>query len=190
MKLLLKHCCVHPASLLSVHKMHRDLRSQGVAVSKNTLYEYLGHLQDAYVLFLVPKHSSSLREQEQNPRKIHLIDVGLNRAFSVYPDRDVGHKLENVVFLHERRKTKAIFYYANAHEVDLYCPGPDGARFVNVAWSLSDLSSHQRELAAMEFGAARYPEAEGVLVAHEIGNAPSQADEIEAVPAWRYLAQI
>ena len=187
MKLLLKYCSCHPASLLSVHKLHRDFRSQGVSVSKNTLYEYLGYLQDAFVLFTAPKHEQSLRKQTQNPSKLHLVDVALARAFGSHPDRDLGHKLENLVFLHERRQKRDLFYYSNAHEIDLVSASPEPLRFINVAWSLTDPVTLAREREAMAFGAARYPGAEGLLVAHETAGSGRLRSPLKAVPAWRFL---
>jgi len=187
MKLLLKHCSCHPASLLSVHKLHRDLRSQGARVSKNTLYEYVGYLQDAFVVFTAPKHEQSLRKQAQNPSKLHLVDVALARAFGSHPDQDLGHKLENLVFLHERRQKRELFYYSNAHEIDLVSASPEPLRFINVAWSLSDPVTFAREHEAMNFGAARYPGAKGFLVVHEAGGNDRLRSPLKVVPAWRFL---
>ena len=188
MRLLLKHCCSRPASLLSVHRLHRDFISMGLSLSKNTLYEYLEYLQDAMVLFLAPKHERSLRKQEQNPRKIHLIDPALTHAFRVRPDEDIGHKLENVVFLHERRRASRIYYQTNAHELDVIVETPEGLRIVNVCWSLGDREVLRREQASLEWGRKRYPKAEALLVAHEEGDRPSSPGEgFATVTAWRYL---
>ncbi|MFZ2281807.1 MAG: hypothetical protein WAW39_28670 [Prosthecobacter sp.] len=49
---------------------------------------------------------------------MHVIDLGLVAAFKAYPGRDLGHKLETAVFLHQRRRRKDLFYYANGHEVE------------------------------------------------------------------------
>jgi predicted AAA+ superfamily ATPase len=171
MKLLLKYCASRPASLLSAHKLHCDLRSQGVKVSKNTIYEYLGHLEEAYVLFLVPRHERSVRRQEQNPKKVHLIDPVLTSAFTAAADGDRGARLENLVFLEERRRTRDVWYASNSHEVDVVAESAGKLRFLNVTWSLADSETRDRETRAMAWGRARYPGAEGLLVAHETAGA-------------------
>jgi len=59
-----------------------------------------------------------------NPRKLHVIDPGLIAAFHANPERDVGRKLETVVFLEMRRvkqdcvitETAAKWIYATARE--------------------------------------------------------------------------
>ncbi len=179
MKLLLQHCASRPASLLSVHKLHRDLRSRGVRASKNTLYEYIDHLEDAYVLFLLPRHERSLRKREQNPKKVHVIDPALTRAFAAPADGDRGARLENLVYLHERRRSRDVYYASNSHEVDLVVPSTAGTRFVNVAWSLSDPDTRERERRAMAWGRDRYPGAEGILVAHETAGVPEARSAVD-----------
>jgi uncharacterized protein len=187
MRELLRHCFRNTGSLLNVSKLHRDLTSQGIAVSKNTLFDYLGYLEDAFLVFLLPKREASLRKQEHNPKKLHVIDTGLIAAFQAFPNRDLGHKLETVVFLENRRNCKDLFYYANGSEVDL-CDA-EGKLFINTCWSMSDPETLRREKAAMEFGANQWPDADGRLLFHEY--APGLEQSVPGVlAAWRYLLRL
>lgn len=184
MRELLRHCFRNTGSLLNVSKLHRDLTSQGITVSKNTLFDYLGYLEDAFLIFLLPKREASLRKQEHNPKKLHVIDTGLMAAFQAFPNRDLGHKLETVVFLENRRSRKDLFYYANGSEVDL-CDA-EGKLFINSCWSLADSETLRREKAAMDFGSKQWPTAEGRLLFHEY--LPGLEQEMPgAMAAWRYL---
>ena len=185
MRYLLRHCFRNTASLLNVNKLHRDFASQGLPVSKNTLHEYLGHLQDAMLVFLLPKCEVSLRKQAHNPKKLHAVDPGLIGAYEAVPPRDLGHRLETAVFIEARRRRKGWMYAANGSEIDLCAP--DGSEFMNVCWSLSDESTRSREQAAMDAGFHRWPQARGQLLYHE--SAPKfVADAPHAIPAWKYLA--
>lgn len=181
---LLRHAFRNTAGLINVSKLHRDFGSLGFSVSKNTLFEYLGYLEDAFLLFLLPRQEQSLRKQAHNPRKLHVIDPGLVAAFKANPSRDVGHKLETAVYLEVRRTRKDLFYHINRGEVDL-CDG-EGSLFINTCWSLADAETRQRESRAMALGHARWPRAHGRLLFHEY--APGVEREIpEALPAWRFL---
>ncbi len=183
---LLRHAFRNTASLLNVSKLHRDFTSQGFAVSRNTLFEYLSYLEDSFLVFLVPKQETSLRKQAHNPRKLHVIDTGLIAAFQAYPNRNLGHKLETAIFLENRRRRKDLFYYINGSEIDL-CDG-EGKFFINTCWSLSETETINREKAAMEFGSARWQNAKGQLLYHEY--TPGRGQEIAgALPAWRYLLE-
>ena len=181
---LLRFAFRHTGCLVNVSKLHRDFRSLGLNVSKNTLFEYLRYLEDSFLLFLAPKHERSLRKRAHNPKKIHVIDPGLVAAFQTHPDRDVGHKLETTVFLQLLRRAKGLFYYANGGEIDICTEA--GTEFWNVCWSLADAEAVDRELAAMRFGQTRYPKAKGTLLFHEYGAAALQAVP-QAEPAWRWL---
>lgn len=184
MRELLRHCFCNTGSLLNVSKLHRDFASQGYTVSKNTLFDYLGYLEDAFLVFLLPKREISVRKQAHNPKKLHVIDTGLMAAFQAFPSRDLGHKLETVVFLETRRSRKNLFYYANGSEVDLY--DAKEKRFINTCWSLADAETFQREKAAMAFGAERWPDAAGTLLYHEY--TPGREREVlGAQAAWKYL---
>jgi predicted AAA+ superfamily ATPase len=184
MRELLRHCFRNTGSLLNVSKLHRDFASQGHTVSRNTLFDYLGYLEDAFLVFLLPKRETSIRKQAHNPKKLHVIDTGLIAAFQAFPSRDLGHKLETVVFLENRRRRKDLFYYANGSEVDL-CDA-EGKLFINTCWSLADADTLQREKAAMTFGATRWPEAQGTLLYHEY--VPGRERGLQgAQAAWSYL---
>jgi predicted AAA+ superfamily ATPase len=187
MREMLRFAFRNTASLLNVSKLHRDFASLGFSVSKNTLHEYLGYLEDSFLLFLLPKHERSLRKQAHNPKKLHVIDPGLVAAFQGNPDRDVGHKLETAVFLHLRRRHRDLFYYSNdSGEVDL-CDS-DGKQFWNTCWSLSDPATVTREQGAMALGNSRVKNAAGLLLYHEC-SPPLVSALPAAKPAWHWLLE-
>lgn len=184
MRELLRHAFRNTASLLNVSKLHRDLALQGYQVSKNTLFEYLGYLEDAFLVFLLPIQEASIRKQAHNPKKLHVIDAGLVSAFKAHPSRDLGHRLETAVFLHWRRRYKSLFYFANDAEIDL-CDA-DGREFINSCWDVGPAEALTREKRSMAFGADRWPSAAGRLVYHEYQQ--QGLEEIpNAIPAWKAL---
>jgi len=186
MRELLRFAFRNTACLVNVSKLHRDFSSLGLSVSKNTLFEYLGFLVDSYLLFLIPKHERSLRKQAHNPKKLHVVDPGLVAAFQGNPDRDVGRKLETVVFLHVRRDRKDLFYQANGGEVDLL--DEDGDLFWNTCWSLTDPDTVRRERQSMSFARSCRAGVKGLLLYHEVS--PALAAKLpEATPAWRWLLE-
>ena len=61
-------------------RLHGALTSRGWRVGKATLLAYLGHLVDAFLVFLVPMRTRSARQRAVNPRKVYAIDPGLAAA--------------------------------------------------------------------------------------------------------------
>lgn len=186
LRTLLRHCFRHTASLIGISKLYRDFQSLGLSASKNTLFEYMAVLEDAGLVYLLPKHAASLRMQAHNPKKVHVVDTGLIAAFQAGADRDQGHKLETAVFLECRRQQKEWHYHVNGGEVDL-CD-VDGSKYFNVCWRLAEPETARREEAAMAFGAQQFPDATGHLLYHEF--APSVVSRLPAAqPVWKWLIE-
>jgi predicted AAA+ superfamily ATPase len=86
--------------------------------SANTITEYLAYLEDSYLFHFVPKFSYSQRKQMVNPRKVYTIDTGMITVNSGSFTDDDGRKLENLVYLHLRRKFREIYYFSERKECD------------------------------------------------------------------------
>lgn len=86
--------------------------------SPATFLEYFSFLKDAYLLEFVPIFSHSLKIRARNPKKVYVMDMGLYTENSVSTSDNMGRRLENLVFLHLRRKYKNIFYYKGKGECD------------------------------------------------------------------------
>lgn len=75
LRYLIRHLLGAPACAFSVNRFHNDLKSQGIACGKNSLHEYLAHLEDAYLVQSVSLDSRSVRQRQVNPRKVYPIDT-------------------------------------------------------------------------------------------------------------------
>lgn len=139
--------------LFSVNKTFNDLKSLGLRVSKNTLYDYLAHIEDAYLFFPVPLFSPSIRKQQTNPRKIYGVDPGLVQAERLVAHENWGMVFENLVYLDVRRKGYKIFYYLTKerYEVDFVIQDLQGKiRLFQVSWQTTDKKTLEREQRALE----------------------------------------
>jgi len=43
---LIRHCLRNPAAAYSIHRLYNDLKSQGHAIAKDTVYAFLEHILD------------------------------------------------------------------------------------------------------------------------------------------------
>ncbi len=184
MHLLLKFCAEHTASLVSINKLFNDFSSRGVKTGKATLYDYMSMLENSYIALPCPKVDPSSRRQLQAPSKVHMLDPGLCRVFRPFPERDIGHRFESVIFLHERRKRRDLFHYRNGFEIDI-CWN-EGQTFVNAAWDLNDTSTLKRELDAFEKGCKLWQGTSGTLVYGSAATIPDALAD-RAAPGWKYL---
>lgn len=186
MRRLLQYCLTNTATLFNTNKLYHDFRSQGFALSKDTLYKYVGHLEESFMLFLLPIADRSIRRQAINPKKLHLIDWSLAQPFLTAPSANLGHKLETALYLHWRRQRDDLGYLAGEREVDLVL-NPDAPELlVNSCLSLASNATWQREVAALQSGARQFPKTECLLVAHDTAGRKPPAN-IKLVAAWHYL---
>lgn len=143
------------SSEFSVHKFFKFLKSQGIKVSKNTLYEYTQHFEDSFAILPVRRFSYSLRETDQSLPKVYQIDTG-------YPARlgqsqDTGRLMENTVAVEWLRKKSLDptldFYYwkaQNGKEVDfLIKKGTTIQELVQVCYDVEEWKTRRRETSSL-----------------------------------------
>ena len=155
LKHLNKYCFTNIATLVSFTKLYNDFRSQGFKVSKDTIFNYMAYLEEAYALFTVPIFRNSIKEEQRNPKKIYAIDNGFKKIYDYAIGEDKSKLYENIVFLYLRRQSKNIYYYKGVQEVDFYARLDDKEMLVNVSYEIKDEKTRQREvnglLEAMEY---------------------------------------
>jgi hypothetical protein len=157
-------------SPFSVNKFHADLKSQGMAVGKETVYSYLDHLEDAFLVRAVPLACDSEARRRVNPRKIYPIDTGLIPIFDRSGKANVGHALETAV-LHELERRGAELGYVRTtagFEVDFLARYPDGrSELIQVCANLDAPETAQREIRALQDAASEYPTAHPLVLVLE-----------------------
>lgn len=79
---------------------------------------YIGFLQESYLIFELFKYDFSLKKQYVFDKKLYVIDNGMRNATAFYFSSDRGQLLENLVFLELKRRGKNIFYFKNKFECD------------------------------------------------------------------------
>jgi predicted AAA+ superfamily ATPase len=160
----------NPAGLFSVHKLHGALKSQGVAVSKDTLHEYLTHLEDAFLIRTLSLHTSSERQRMVNPRKAYPVDPGLIPIYERSGRPNWGHALEAAVFLELERRGYEMGYVRTPQgfEVDFLAMSPgEPPLLVQVCADVLDPQTYDREVRALAAAAGEYLSARALLVTLE-----------------------
>jgi predicted AAA+ superfamily ATPase len=177
-----------PAGLFSIHKLHDDLRSQGLSVSKDSLHAWLDHVQDAFVFFAIPIHTSSERVRQINPRKVYAVDPGLVTACARRGSADFGQLLETAVFIELRRTSPEVAYARtkSGYEVDFVTPSD----LVQACASLDDPATREREVRALREAMASLGHKEATIVTlttDEEIRVPEGT--IHVLPMWRWALE-
>lgn len=187
---LIRHLLGAPGGLFSVHRFHRDLRSQGIPVSKDTLHEFIGYLEDAFLIRQVWIDASSERKRMVNPRKVYPVDPGFIPVFDRSGHPDIGQALETVVLLELERRGAEVRYVRTPEgfEVDFlarYCDGRQ--ELVQVSAELGDPETREHEVRALLAAAELYPQATLHLITLKPERALYIPANIQLHPAFSWL---
>ncbi|MBO8131531.1 MAG: ATP-binding protein [Candidatus Marinimicrobia bacterium] len=102
----------------SVNKIFNELKSRGISIGKNILYEFIEYIADNYVAAVVGKYEPSVVKQEMSNKKIYFYDNGLYTANSISLEDEKGKLLENMVFTELCRRGGKVYFYKNNFECD------------------------------------------------------------------------
>ncbi len=189
MKYLVSIIFRNTSTLLSINKLYNDLRSMGIRVAKNTLYDYLGFLEDANLVLQIPVFSHSVKDQQRNPKKTYIIDNGYHTLVSIKLDK--SKLFENLVFLHLKREFEKIFYYKGKQEVDFcYYDNDDRLNLINVAYDISEASTYRREISGLTEAMKQLNVTESTIVTLE-AEKEVEIDGliIKIIPLWKWLVK-
>lgn len=183
LKYLLKFLLGNMANPISVTKVYNDLKSQGYAVGKNTVFEYISYLEEAFCLFRVEIFDASARVQAVNPSKIYAIDSAFKYSMSI--GRDIGRVFENTVFMELRRQGIQPSYLRGDQEVDFFW---EGGQLINACFDASNHSTRQRELHGLHRAMNQLDLKESWLITTDEKKDISQdGSVIHVLPLWEFL---
>lgn len=148
----MRHLLANAAGAFSVEKFHRTLKSQGIAVSRDTLHHLLAYLEDCFLVRTVWMEADSGRQRMVNPRKIYPVDAGLIPLFDRSGRANLGHALETAVLIELERRRCEVTYVRTpeGYEVDFLARAPDGIEhLIQVCADASDPETAEREIRAL-----------------------------------------
>jgi hypothetical protein len=164
---LQRQLLANPGGRFSVQKHYDTLRSQGVPVGKDTLHEYLAHLEDTFLVRTIAIHAASERKRMVNPRKAYPVDPGLISLFERSGREHTGRALETAILLELERRGYETAYVRTREgfEVDFLAHRTgDPPLLIQSCLQTEADETWERELRALEAAAAEHPTARPILV--------------------------
>ena len=133
-------------------KISDTMTSKGRKISNHTVENYLEGLTDSLLMYRVSRYDIKGKEYLQLFDKYYIADVGLRYYLLGTANADMGHILENAVYLELLRRGYRVYVGKNAGaEVDFVVQDIDGnTEYYQVSWSVRDEQTLKRELGALE----------------------------------------
>ncbi len=176
----------------SVHKFFNFLKSQGMKVSKNTLYIYFEYFCDSMIVYPLRRFSYSYKDIESSVPKIYFVDNGLLHSQGI---KDNGMLMENLVFIELQKKHENDIFYcrsADGREADFAVKsGRKIKQLVQACYNIEDRSTKEREVkgllkASEELGCSNLL----VITWDYEGKETVNKKKIIYVPLWKWLLDI
>jgi predicted AAA+ superfamily ATPase len=144
---IVKFLCSSIGSPVSTKKISDTINSSGRKISVNTVDNYLRALNQSYIFYKVDRYDIKGKQHLKTLGKYYLVDTGLRNMLLSGSASDLGHLLENVVYLELiRRGCKVNIGKLAEKEVDFVTSNSEGIEYYQVSASVLDESTLLREL--------------------------------------------
>ena len=138
-------------NLCSATKIANTLKSGGKGSSVHTVDNYLNALCESFVLYKVGRYDIKGKQLLQTQEKYYLADIGLRYYLLGTKPVDMGHILENLVYLELLRRGYEIYVGRNDNgEVDFITINNSGTEYYQVALTVRDENTLKRELMPLD----------------------------------------
>ncbi len=118
----------------------------------------LDALLESFLIYKAERYDVKRKQLLKTQEKYYVVDPGLRRQFLSGRSQDVGHVLENVVFLELlRRGYKVRIGKVGSLEVDFVTENSNGTEYYQVAATVRDYETLRRELASLQKIHDHYP---------------------------------
>lgn len=145
-------------SPISTKKIADTLTSEGRKVDVRTVEKYLTAFLDSYIVYQAKRYDIRGKQHLKTLEKYYAVDIGLRYFLLGRSHVDTGHLLENVVYLELLRRGYQVFVGKwDELEVDFVAVHQEGTLYVQVAATVRDENTLQRELRPLQRINDHYP---------------------------------
>jgi predicted AAA+ superfamily ATPase len=149
---------------------------------------FIGYMQESFLVFEVFKYDFSLKKQHVNDKKLYVIDNGMRREVAFAFSEEAGRCLENLVHLELRRRGARPYFFRNRRECDFVVES--GGRIVEAMQVCAELhaENRQREMDGLADAMETLKLSRGLIVTlHQEERLKVRGMKIDVMPAWKWL---
>ncbi|PHI08203.1 ATP-binding protein [Fusobacterium polymorphum] len=145
-------------NLTSISKIANTLTSMGRKTDTKTVEKYVKGLVDGLLIYEVNRYNIKGKEFLSTLSKYYVSDLGLRQMILGNRNIDMGHILENIIYLELlRRKANVYVGQFDKNEIDFVVINSNEIEYYQVALTVLDENTLKRELAAFKNIKDNYP---------------------------------
>lgn len=145
-------------NLVSFSKIAGYLVSHGRKTSSQTIERYVRALEDTFFLYKASRYDIRGKEQLKSLEKYYVVDMGFRHLLMGNRRSDIGHILENIVYLELLRRGFRVYVgKVNELKVDFIAERDGERQYYQVSASVMDPRTFAREIAPLKQIRDNYP---------------------------------
>ena len=145
-------------SELSSKKIADTLTSNGRKSDSKTIEKYVTSLEESFIVYSANRYNIKGKEYLKSLEKYYVTDIGLKNFMLGKKSMDVGHILENVIYLELLRRGYSVYVgKIDDMEIDFVAQNSQGNTYIQVAATVRDENTLKRELRSLQAVKDSYP---------------------------------
>lgn len=145
-------------NMVSTNKISDTLTSYGRKTDVKTVEKYVNALCESFILYKVNRYDVKGKQHLKTLEKYYIVDLGLRYHLLSKKNSDIGRVLENVVYLELKRRGYEIYIgKLNDVEIDFVAMNENGIAYFQVAASIRNKDTFERELRPLQSLGDSYP---------------------------------
>ncbi|MCL2354882.1 MAG: ATP-binding protein [Oscillospiraceae bacterium] len=138
-------------SLISTSNITKEVVKSGRPILQKTVDKYIKALCDSFLFYKVDRYNIKGKTVLKTNSKYYVVDTGLRNTLLSSENLDVGHQIENIVFLELlRRGYRVNIGKVGDKEIDFVATKLDTKEYYQVATSMLDEGVKARELEPLQ----------------------------------------
>lgn len=145
-------------SPISTKKIADTMTANGRKIDVKTVERYLDGLMESFIVYQAGRYNIRGKQYLKTLEKYYVVDIGLRYMLLGTRGTDVGHILENVVYLELKRRGYEVYVgKMDEMEVDFVAKEPKKTTYIQAAATVRDSGTLERELAPLQRIPDNYP---------------------------------
>lgn len=158
LKNILKFVFDNIGNPLSSKKISDTMTSLGRKINSRTVEKYLEAFSESYIIYPAKRYNIKGKEYLKSLEKYYIVDIGMRYMLLGSKMMDIGHILENVVYLELLRRGYDVYVgKIDNYEVNFVAQSHKGTIYYQVALIVRDEKTLQRELRPLQAIRDHYP---------------------------------
>ena len=155
---VVRYIIENTGNLISANALYSYLTHEKLSITKQTIYNYLEYLENAYVIAKASKEDLVGKKEIVGSEKYYLIDTGFYKLQLDEKQRNIGCILENIIFIElKRHGYKITVGNTNDYEIDFVCRKNNQKMYIQVSYLLQSSEIIEREFRPLLLIEDNYP---------------------------------